>query len=78
MLFSLETPVPRLGRVCAETHLSVQGAAFTAVTNREKRMSSGMKQGIALPLGEGDAVGDPAACIGVSDRELWFVSSKPD
>jgi mannitol/fructose-specific phosphotransferase system IIA component (Ntr-type) len=47
-------------------------AARRAILEREARMSTGMKHGIAIPHGKTDAVGDLVACIGVSDKGVDF------
>lgn len=46
--------------------------AIASVMERERRMSTGMKHGIAIPHGKTSAVKDLVACIGVSDREVDF------
>lgn len=46
--------------------------AKKAVLERERRMSTGMKHGIAIPHGKTDAVDDLVACIGVSDVGVDF------
>ena len=46
--------------------------ARKAVLDRERRMSTGMKNGIAIPHGKTDAVKDLVACIGVSDSSVDF------
>lgn len=47
-------------------------AAKKAVLERERRMSTGMKHGIAIPHGKTDAVKDLVACIGISDQAVDF------
>lgn len=47
-------------------------AARRAVMDREGRMSTGMKHGIAIPHGKTDAVADLVAVIGVSDNGVDF------
>ncbi len=47
-------------------------AARRAIMEREGRMSTGMKHGIAIPHGKTDAVSDLVACIGVSDNGVDF------
>ena len=49
-------------------------AAFEAVMDREKKMSTGMKHGIAIPHGKTDTVTDLVACIGVSQKPVDFDS----
>lgn len=48
--------------------------AYQSILDREKKMSTGMKQGIALPHGKTDAVSDLAACVGVSDYPIDYES----
>lgn len=47
-------------------------AARRAIMEREGRMSTGMKHGIAIPHGKTDTVADLVACIGVSDKGVDF------
>jgi PTS system nitrogen regulatory IIA component len=47
-------------------------AARKAVLERERRMSTGMKHGIAIPHGKTEAVKDLVACIGISDKAVDF------
>ncbi len=47
-------------------------AARKSVLDREARMSTGMKHGIAIPHGKTDAVDDLVACIGVADKGVDF------
>jgi PTS system nitrogen regulatory IIA component len=49
-------------------------AALSAVMNREQKMSTGMKHGIAIPHGKSSCVDDLVACIGVSDSPVDFES----
>jgi PTS system nitrogen regulatory IIA component len=49
-----------------------KAAALAAVMEREGKMSTGMKHGIAIPHGKTNAVGDLMACIGVSDIPVDF------
>ena len=49
-------------------------AAFTAIMDREKKMSTGMKHGIAIPHGKTSTIRDLAACIGVSEKPVDFDS----
>jgi mannitol/fructose-specific phosphotransferase system IIA component (Ntr-type) len=52
--------------------ISDLGAARKAVLERERRMSTGMKHGIAIPHGKTDAVKDLVACIGISEQAVDF------
>lgn len=46
--------------------------AKASVLERETRMSTGMKHGIAIPHGKTSAVSELVACVGVSDNEVDF------
>lgn len=46
--------------------------AKTSVLEREARMSTGMKHGIAIPHGKTAAVSELVACVGVSNQEVDF------
>ena len=46
--------------------------AFTAIMEREKKMSTGMKHGIAIPHGKSQTIHDLVACIGISDTPVEF------
>ena len=48
--------------------------ALACVLDREKKMSTGIKHGIALPHGKTDCVKELVACIGVSDEPVDFGS----
>jgi PTS system nitrogen regulatory IIA component len=47
-------------------------AAYTAIMDREEKMSTGMKHGIAIPHGKSPTIQDLTACIGVSDNPVDF------
>ncbi|MDR0785900.1 MAG: PTS sugar transporter subunit IIA [Treponema sp.] len=47
-------------------------SAFAAVVERENKMSTGMKHGIAIPHGKSQTLSDLVACIGVSDAPVEF------
>jgi mannitol/fructose-specific phosphotransferase system IIA component (Ntr-type) len=49
-------------------------AALASVLDRERKMSTGMKHGIAIPHGKSSAVSDLVACIGISDAAVDFDS----
>jgi len=49
-------------------------AALSAIMDREEKMSTGMKHGIAIPHGKCDATKDLVACIGVSEKPVDFDS----
>ena len=48
--------------------------ARECVLDRERKMSTGMKHGIAIPHGKTDTVADLVACIGISDNPVSFDS----
>ncbi|MDR2344215.1 MAG: PTS sugar transporter subunit IIA [Spirochaetaceae bacterium] len=47
-------------------------ASLAAIMEREGKMSTGMKHGIAIPHGKTNAVADLVACIGISDKPVNF------
>jgi PTS system nitrogen regulatory IIA component len=49
-----------------------RNAAYNAVMERENKMSTGMKHGIAIPHGKSPTISDLVACIGVSDTPIDF------
>ncbi|MDR2071036.1 MAG: PTS sugar transporter subunit IIA [Treponema sp.] len=49
-------------------------AAYQAVMDREQKMSTGMKHGIAIPHGKSATIHDLVACIGISDTPIDFDS----
>jgi PTS system nitrogen regulatory IIA component len=49
-------------------------AAYHAVMDREQKMSTGMKHGIAIPHGKSPTIQDLVACIGISDKPVDFDS----
>jgi len=51
-----------------------KAAARECVLDREKKMSTGMKHGIAIPHGKTDTVSDLVACIGISNTPVDFDS----
>ena len=51
-----------------------RAGALAAVLDRERKMSTGMKHGIAIPHGKSSAVSDLVACIGISDTAVDFDS----
>ena len=48
--------------------------ALDCVLDREKKMSTGMKHGIAIPHGKTDTVNDLVACLGISGNPVYFDS----
>lgn len=51
-----------------------KAAARECVLDRERKMSTGMKHGIAIPHGKTDTVTDLVACIGISNEPVDFDS----
>ncbi|MDR0599876.1 MAG: PTS sugar transporter subunit IIA [Treponema sp.] len=51
-----------------------RAAAFNALMDRERKMSTGMKHGIAIPHGKSATIEDLVACIGISDNAIDFDS----
>ena len=49
-------------------------AAFKAIMDREEKMSTGMKHGIAIPHGKSSTIKDLVACIGISSNPVDFDS----
>jgi PTS system nitrogen regulatory IIA component len=49
-------------------------AALNAVMDREQKMSTGMKHGIAIPHGKSNTIQDLVACVGVSEKAVDFDS----
>jgi len=49
-------------------------AALTAVLDREEKMSTGMKHGIAIPHGKTATTQELVACIGISGNPVDFDS----
>jgi PTS system nitrogen regulatory IIA component len=47
-------------------------AALNAVMDREQKMSTGMKHGIAIPHGKSATIQDLVACIGISEKPIDF------
>jgi len=49
-------------------------AAYNAVMDREQKMSTGMKHGIAIPHGKSATIRDLVAAIGISEKPVDFDS----
>lgn len=47
-------------------------AAFKAILEREEKMSTGMKYGIAIPHGKTETVSSLVACVGISAEPIPF------
>jgi PTS system nitrogen regulatory IIA component len=56
----------------AANKITDRAAALAAVMERETKMSTGMKHGIAIPHGKSPTIHDLVACIGVSDNPVEF------
>ena len=56
----------------ASNKVEDRAAALKAITEREQKMSTGMKHGIAIPHGKSPTINDLVACIGVSDEAVDF------
>jgi PTS system nitrogen regulatory IIA component len=52
--------------------ISNREAALHAVMDREEKMSTGMKHGIAIPHGKSDTIQDLVACVGIADKSVDF------
>ncbi len=52
--------------------ISDKEEAIRSVFERENRMSTGMKHGIAIPHGKTTAVQELVACVGISPQEINF------
>ena len=52
--------------------ISDKEEAIRSVFERENRMSTGMKHGIAIPHGKTTAVQELVACVGISPHEINF------
>jgi PTS system nitrogen regulatory IIA component len=58
----------------AANKIKDRDAAYGAVMDREQKMSTGMKHGIAIPHGKNATIHDLIACIGISDAPVDFDS----
>jgi PTS system nitrogen regulatory IIA component len=58
----------------AAKKITDRASAYNAVMEREEKMSTGMKHGIAIPHGKSNTIQDLVACIGVSDNAVDFDS----
>jgi PTS system nitrogen regulatory IIA component len=63
-----------LDALVAAQKISDREAAFMAVMDREQKMSTGMKHGIAIPHGKSASIHDLVACIGISEKPIDFDS----
>jgi PTS system nitrogen regulatory IIA component len=60
--------------LAAANKIQDREAAYAAVMEREQKMSTGMKHGIAIPHGKSATISDLVACIGISDDPVDFDS----
>jgi nitrogen PTS system EIIA component len=58
----------------ASGKVSNPDAARTALLDRERKMSTGMQHGVAIPHGKTDAVDSLIACMGISSDGIDFES----
>jgi PTS system nitrogen regulatory IIA component len=63
-----------LDALVAAQKITDRAAAFAAVMDREQKMSTGMKHGIAIPHGKSASIHDLVACIGISEKPIDFDS----
>jgi PTS system nitrogen regulatory IIA component len=63
-----------LDLLVAAKKITDREAAYEAVMDRENKMSTGMKHGIAIPHGKSNTIEDLVACIGISDVSVDFDS----
>ncbi|MDR2718239.1 MAG: PTS sugar transporter subunit IIA [Treponema sp.] len=63
-----------LDMLVAAGKISDRQAAFNAVMEREQKMSTGMKHGIAIPHGKTDSIEDLVACVGIAEKPVEFDS----
>jgi PTS system nitrogen regulatory IIA component len=63
-----------LDLLVAANKIQDRKAAYEAVMDREQKMSTGMKHGIAIPHGKSATIHDLVACIGISDKPVDFDS----
>lgn len=55
-----------------EKKVQDRDAALAAIMDREQKMSTGMKHGIAIPHGKSSTLENLVACIGISDTPVDF------
>jgi PTS system nitrogen regulatory IIA component len=63
-----------LDRLYESGKLQDRQAAYNAVIAREEKMSTGMKNGIAVPHGKTNTVDKLIGCLGVSENPVEFDS----
>lgn len=59
---------------CRSGKVSDRETALAAVLEREEKMSTGMKHGIAIPHAKTDAVRELVACIAIAEQPVDFES----
>lgn len=60
--------------ICRTGKVKDRNAALEAIWARERKMSTGMENGIAIPHGKSDAVEELLACVGISKHPVEFQS----
>jgi PTS system nitrogen regulatory IIA component len=63
-----------LDRLSSAGVLPDRAAAYKAIMERERKMSTGLKDGIGIPHGKTNTVDDLVACLGISDNPVDFES----
>jgi PTS system nitrogen regulatory IIA component len=63
-----------LDLLVAANKIQDREAAFSAIMDREQKMSTGMKHGIAIPHGKSATIRNLVACIGISEKPVDFDS----
>jgi PTS system nitrogen regulatory IIA component len=58
----------------AAKKITDRDSALRAVLDREQKMSTGMKHGIAIPHGKTNTIQELVACVGVADTAVDFDS----
>jgi PTS system nitrogen regulatory IIA component len=61
-----------IDRLSAAGVLPDRAASYKAIMDREHKMSTGLKDGIAVPHGKTNTVGGMVACLGISDNPVDF------
>ena len=61
-----------LDMLVAAKKIDDRPASYKAIMERENKMSTGMKHGIAIPHGKSPTINDLVACIGISDTPVDF------
>jgi PTS system nitrogen regulatory IIA component len=61
-----------LDRLSADGVLPDRAAAYKAIMEREHKMSTGLKDGIAVPHGKTNTVSGMVTCLSISDNPVEF------